>query len=494
MSGRQRGAGIVLNYASEGVKVLTTLFFTPVMLRLLGQREYGLYQLAVSVAAWLSLLDLGFGSSYLRQFVRCREEGELSRLNGMFGLIFGVLALLCLAGGGLLAAEAQFLFGDGLSEQELAQARRLLWLLAANGSLTLGNALFDSHISARERFSFQRGLRLIQSLLNPLLSLRLFLLGCGAEGAAVVSLALSAGVLAVNGCYCRRKLHMALSFRGLELDWLKGLWSFAFFIFLNQIIDQVNWSVDRFLLGRLLGTAAVAVYGIGAQINSLYIRLSTAVACVFFPEVNRLAAKGEDEALSRLLARVGTLEGAILFPVLSGFLLFGRPFLALWAGPGFEESYTVALWLMVPVTVPLMQNIGIEIQRAKGKHRTRSVVYALLAAGNVALSRVLIPYWGCTGAAVGTGIALILGNGLFMNWYYSRRLGLDMVLFWKDLARLLPVWIPTLLLGLVLAFAWEIGTWPRLILAVGLYCGGYLLLLYKRKKGQAEACPRSITQ
>ena len=37
------------------------------------------------------------------------------------------------------------------------------------------------------------------------------------------------------------------------------MWVFTFFIFLNQIIDQINWSVDKFLLGRLAGTTAVAV-------------------------------------------------------------------------------------------------------------------------------------------------------------------------------------------------------------------------------------------
>ena len=37
----------------------------------------------------------------------------------------------------------------------------------------------------------------------------------------------------------------------------------------NQIIDQINWSVDKFLLGRFAGTTAVAVYGVGGQINSI---------------------------------------------------------------------------------------------------------------------------------------------------------------------------------------------------------------------------------
>lgn len=491
MSRQQRKAGILLNYGIEGVKVLTALLYTPIMLQLLGQREYGLYQLAASVVSWLGLLELGFGSGYLRFFARCREDREEeARLNGMFALIFGALATLSLLCGGILAANADVVFGSGLTGPERADARHLLLLLTGNLSLSLLNSLFDCHITAREQFRFQKLLRLIQTVLNPFLTLPLFLLGWGSEALAMVSLALTGAVLAGNLWFCRQRLHMTVSFRGLDFSRLRELWGFTFFVFLNQIIDQVNWSVDKVLLGRTLGTAAVAVYGVGAQINSLYLQISTGIAAMFLPKVNRLGARGEDGELSLLFAKVGALQGAVLLPVLSGFLFFGSAFLELWAGPGYEESYFVALLLMLPVTVPLMQNLGIEIQRTRNKHRTRSLVYALLAVGNIQLSRTLIPHWGCVGAAAGTAVSLILGNGLFMNWYYTRRLGLDMKLFWKTQQRLLPVWFPTLLFGVLLAWGVEINSWGSLFVAVMLYSAMYLLLLLRaRKKGQAEACP-----
>jgi len=491
MSGYQRKMGILLNFCNEAAKILTALLYTPVMLRLLGQWEYGLYQLAVSVVSWLGLLEFGFGSGYLRFFARCREDREEeARLNGMFALIFGCLAALSLLCGGILAANAGRVFGNGLTKPELAKASCLLALLTGNLSLSLVNSLFDGYIAAREGFCFQKLLWLLRSVLSPFLTLPLFLLGWGSEAMASVLLALTAAMLAGNIRFCRKRLHMAFSFRGLALSRLKELWGFTLFVFLNQIIDQVNWSVDKFLLGCTLGTAAVAVYGVGAQINSLYIQISAGIAAVFLPKVNRLGARDRDGELSRLLAEVGSLQGMVLFPVLSGFALFGKVFLALWAGPGYEESYSVALLLMAPVTLPLMQNLGIEIQRTKNKHRTRSLVYGVLAIENVLLSRMLIPRWGCTGAAAGTAVALILGNGLFMNWYYPNRLGLDMVPFWKTVGRLLPVCLLTMLFGALLRAGLEIRSWGSLTAAVMLYCAVYVLLLMAaKKKGQAEACP-----
>ena len=57
----QKKVGALLSYVSEAIRILTALIYTPIMLRLLGQSEYGLYQLVHSVVSYLSLLSLGFG-------------------------------------------------------------------------------------------------------------------------------------------------------------------------------------------------------------------------------------------------------------------------------------------------------------------------------------------------------------------------------------------------------------------------------------------------
>lgn len=86
----QRKAGVLLSYAGELVKILVSLVYTPIMLRLLGQSEYGLYQLVYSVVSYLSLLSLGFGSSYLRFYSKYKaqnDEAGVAKLNGMFMII-----------------------------------------------------------------------------------------------------------------------------------------------------------------------------------------------------------------------------------------------------------------------------------------------------------------------------------------------------------------------------------------------------------------------
>ena len=59
-----------------------------------------------------------------------------------------------------------------------------------------------------------------------------------------------------------------------------------------------------------------------------------------------------------------------------------------------------------------------------------------MALFNVAFTLAASPAMGCWAPAVGYVASIALGNGAFMNWYYHRRVGLDMLHFWR---RSLPV-------------------------------------------------------
>ena len=438
----QRKAGVVLSYTGEIVKILVNLVYTPVMLRLLGQSEYGLYQLVYSVVSYLSLLSLGFGSSYLRFYSRYKaqkNEDGVAKLNGMFMLIFCSISFICIICGSVMVGNIRGIFGTGLTDGEYETAKVLMGLLIINLAMTFPNSVFNCSITAHEKFLFQKLLILLQNLFSPFLTLPLLVMGYGSIGMVLITTVLTFALLLSNMFYCFKKLHIRFTFRGLQISLLKEMWVFTFFIFLNQIIDQINWSVDKFLLGRLAGTTAVAVYGVGGQINTLYLQFSSSVSNVFVPKVNRIVAESNDDLqLTRLFTKVGRIQFMVLGLILSGFIFFGIPFIKMWAGPEYSDSYAVALLLIIPVTVPLIQNLGIEIQRAKNMHQARAVVYLLIAIANIFLSIPLITLMGAAGAALGTAVSLVAGNVFFMNWYYHTRIGMNMIYFWKEIAKFIP--------------------------------------------------------
>ena len=114
----QLKSGVFLTYCTQGVHILTGLLYTPIMLRLLGQSEYGLYQLVSSVVSYLSLLSLGFSTGYIRFYSRYKiqdDEKGIAKLNGMYTVIFTVITIVCLLCGGVMVWRADLVFGTGLS-------------------------------------------------------------------------------------------------------------------------------------------------------------------------------------------------------------------------------------------------------------------------------------------------------------------------------------------------------------------------------------------
>lgn len=273
---------------------------------------------------------------------------------------------------------------------------------------------------------------------------------------------------------------MRLTFGHFDFALLREMGGFSFFIFLNMIIDQINWTVDTTLLGIISGTAATAIYGVGAQINSYYKTLSTSISGVFVPQINRIVAEGQgDDRLTSLFTRVGRIQFLLLMLVLTGFVFVGEPFIDAWGGGEYAGAYPIALMLMVPVTLPLIQNLGIEIQRAKNMHQFRSKVYFFMALGNVLVSIPLGMRYGGLGCAMGTAISLIIGNGFVMNWYYQTHIGLDMKYFFRSILSMVPAMVPPALLGLLAVRLHTFSGYSGVLTFAVPYTAVYALCVYR---------------
>lgn len=492
--------GAILSYVSTALNMVVQLLYTPLMIRLLGQSEYGLYTLVGSVVSYLSLFSLGFTGAYLRFYSQRRAKNDtvgIARLNGMFLSVFLIMSFAAFVCGMVLLQFPRALFGDKLTAEELDTAKVLMAVLVVNIALTFPAGLLESMVTAQEKFLFQQLVTLASVVFNPLLCLPLLLMGFGSVAVVSVTTFLTVAKLAVSGWFCVKKLGVQFRFDGFDFGVLREIAGFSFFLFLNMLINQINWTVDKFILGRVSGTDAVAVYGVGSQINSLFISFSTAISAVFAPRVHRIAADSQpDKArrFSELLLRVGRVQYLILMLIASGFVVFGRYFITdIYATPAYAQAYPVALLLILPALVPLIQNLGIEIQRAMNQHRFRSIIYSGMAIINVLVSIPLAKRFGPPGAALGTTISLVVGNGIIMNLYYARKLGLDIGGFWKSIGALsLGMGAPAILGFCILKFWHFRSIWQFLagiVLYTAVYCASMWLVGMNQEEKQLVGRP-----
>ncbi len=448
----QQKAGVLLSYFNLALGSIIPLFYTPIMLSILGQSEYGLYSLSSSVTSYLSLLNLGMGSAIVRYVAKYRAEGNtegVRRLVGMFITLYSCLALVVCAAGGVLSAFSDEIFAKGLTSGEISRMKILVIIMTLNVAISLPVSTFSSIISAYERFAFSRTVAICETAVVPALNLIALYLGKGSVGIALIGLAVQIISGFLYFFYCGRKIHITPNFRNMPINLLKEIGGYCFFILLSTIVDMLYWSTDKVLIGAVLGSVAVAIYNVGGVFTSIMQSLAQAISQVFTPRVMMMATQNaqSSEEISELMIRIGRLQFYIVSFILSGYIVFGQRFIGFWAGEGYGAAYYVALLTMIPLAVPLIQSIAYSSMVAQNKHRFRAIVYAIIAVINVVSTYLVLPYFGIVGAAVCTAVAFVLGNGIIMNIYYYRTMKLDILGFWKNIGRIAIVPVAMLAVG-----------------------------------------------
>ena len=478
---KQISSGIILSFFSQIISIVVGLVYTPIMIRILGQNEYGLYQLVLSVVNYLNLMNLGFNGAYIRYFVLAKtknNDNEIANINGLFMKVFLVISFLCLCAGGILYFNIGFL-GNQLSASDYIIAKQLLVIMVINLAISFPNSLYVAYMSANERFVYQKIVGIVLNITIPILNLPLLFMGFGSVGIVYASLLLTIIRLVLNMWFCYAKLEMKVNLNYFDKSIFTELLGYTFFIFLSDIVDQLNSNVDKFLLGRIMGTVAVAIYSVGYNLKNYYTTVSWIVPEMYIPEANRLAIDNtKEKELTNVFTKVGKINNYLMILVLSGFFLFGRQFVSLWVGDEYQISYYATLILMLAGYIPAVQTLGVNIQNAKNMHRTRSIVYFIVACMNVIISISFIKLWGVIGTCLGTLLATLLGHGLFMNWYYQKKIGLNIFLFWKEMFKwILPVCVLTMT-GMVVLHYLVIDSWLKLIVFACVYCFIYMITLY----------------
>lgn len=478
----QRKSGAILSYVSIIVSTLIQLLYTPFLIRMLGQSEYGLYSLISSIIGYLTVLDLGFGNAiivYTSKYRVQKKYEEEAKLYGMFMMIFCIIGVIVVLLGLILFFNVNNIFSSTMTNTELVEAKIMMLILTFNLAITFPFSIYSSIISAYEKFTFQKIMSILSTLLKPLFMIPLLFLGYKSIAMTVVITLVNMIVLISNYFYCKNKLNIKIKFSGFDKVLFYEISRYSFFIFLGVIVDKINWSVDQFVLGIVSGTVAVSLYSVASQINTLFVNLSTALSNILLPKISKMVARQvNNKELTNEFIKVGRIQYFLVFLMASGLVLLGKEFIITWAGKEFEISYYIAIILILPLCVPLVQNLGISIMQAKNMHKFRSILYVIIAIVNIAISIPLAKKYGGLGSAIGTSLSLIFGNIIIINIYYDKKVGINILKFWKEIIKMtISFIIPIIIILCIMRFV-KLSGYINLVVFGGIYTIIYCIVCY----------------
>ena len=478
----QRGKGILLSYLQTVLHLIASLLYVPILLRVIGKNEYGVYQLAGSVIAYLSIMESFLSAGVQRFYCKYKSLDDQEMMENTLAIskrIYWFLSFIIVIIGTAVISIVHYVYQNSLNTKELLETELIIAVLVGNIVINLINYVYYAAIKANERFVFLNTASVLVEVLQPVCVILLILKFPYALSVVVAHVIVNFVLCLVRRYYCLHILKVKIIYHSKDSALVKQLITFSSGVLLAVLADQIFWKADQLILGKLYGTGVVAVYAVGAQIYNNYSPIGTSISSVYMPKVSELYNRGRNmEEISNLFVKTGRIAFILSSLVLTGFCIYGNKFVQMWAGKEYSDAYYVAVIVMTPFTIDVIQNFGLIVLQVENKYSFRGKMYFGIALINLISTWFLAKKWGMIGAALATGISMFIGNGLIMNWYYSHRAGLNIELFWKEILKIIPAIGLSTLGGICLRKIFPVINWFTFIVNVIGYIVIYVLVLY----------------
>ena len=386
---------IVFNLIAFAVPTLIIFVSYPVLLHGLGAEQFGLFTLAVSLAASLSFLDLGLSPSTVRFVALELSRGDRREAGNVIAT-----SLAFYLGVALLISTTVFLLAPWLTQQFqmpadlMPEAQKLFRIVAVQVVISMIVNAMQGVFKATDHFDFSMlatgGLSL--SMFGvPALAVY-FKLAASMSAAALYGLmALTFVIVLIFAVVLYVCLQRNISVRSarVRLTTLKKTLGFGSILTLHSIAGMLFVSGQRILIGILLGPAAVAVYQLGYTVVSKVHAVLNAASEVIFPIAS--STRTSTDGLLRLYRKgmAGILGIAVV--MLGTLVLLAKPLLSLWVGEQMAAQVAPLIlplsgaFLFVALTV-----IPYHVMNGLG----RPIVNVIMSVSNVVLfSALLLSFW-----------------------------------------------------------------------------------------------------
>ncbi len=483
---KQFAVGAALSYGAIVFGVLAGLLYTPWVICTVGDGNYGIYTLALSVVNFF-LLDLGIGSAVTRFLSGYDARGQREEAARFLGVVYRVLGLIALAAALCMALFSLLAGGiyPKLEDSGLTLFRRLLAILGLYSVITFPFTPFGGILAADQRFAALKACDLGQKIFTVALAAGALAAGRGVYALALCHVLGSGVVLLIKYRLIRRGSRRRARLRGWDRAAAAELWGYSRWTAVMTLAHRCIFNIMPTVIAALVGSAEVTLFALAATLESYFFTVGEAVNGMFLPKMSRLLAReGGEREVAALTVRIGRFQITVVGLIFLGFACLGRDFVALWMGPDYEQVWGCALLLMAPGLISIPQQGARTALLAEGQIRGQAMVYAGMAAVNLLLALALIPALGVLGAALSVCIAY-LARTVGMNLLYRRLLSLDLRNYvWRVYGRWLPAAAITLVVGLAAIPQLPLSGWGGLVGRAALLCVVYggLLLCFDRSR------------
>lgn len=447
--------GAILSYTNILLNIVYGILIIPFLLKHLGQEEYGIYVLIGSIASTMMIMDFGVKTTVIRYISKYRAERKYFKIEEFLSNIFIIymfIAVIVFISGGIVYFFIENIFSSSITKDSMHMTKLMFLIVVLNVGISLIMNAFPAIIDAHQKFTFSKSLDILNVLMRAILTFIFIINGYSALAIVIIDTFSNILLMILRLLYVRGILKITIKFKKPEKLLTLEILTFSRKVFISSVINQVNTRLDQFILGIVSTAGQVAISGIAITVIAHYHTLTQVLSNIFLPKITDMVMKKKTiTEIQSYILKVSRLQAKLLTLLTVGFILLGKEFVYMWIGNGYEVVYWIIVMLMITNLLPYTQGVLLSLAQAMNLHGTRNIIYVIITIANLVISIPLASKYGAFGAAVGTGVSMLIGYGIFIQGYYQLKMGLNMLKYmYHSLGRLFPAILFTLITGYIL--------------------------------------------
>ncbi len=481
-SGKQIRLGAIISYISIGVNMLCGILYTPWMIRMIGQSDYGLYTLATSVIS-LVTVDFGMGLAVSRFVSKYRAEGKQEEANNFVAIVYKLYGLLTLILLAVLSVMYCFLdkIGAALTAEEFEKFQVIFVIVATATVFCFPFTTTDGMLTSYEKFIQAKLCDLFNRVGTVILVVIVLLTGHGLFALVITNMSLNVVTVILKLIVLRTKTPLRINWKFFDKKVLKLVLGFSVWVTVTSLAQRLIINITPTILSAVAGSAAIAIFAVAKNLEYFAFVLTNAIRGMFMPKISRILAKNEEnskEEILSLMIRVGRFQTYIIGLIVVGFLVVGREFIHFWVGDAYASAFYCFMFLVVMDLVEYPQQIADTTLVATNNVKIRAFIAIGTGVGNLILSLCLSSIWG----AIGASCSIFIVTSLRMvanNIAYRRILQLDIKKFFKECyGNILPSMLITFGVGFVCNLFLPVNRIVFLVLKIGALVCTYAICVW----------------
>jgi O-antigen/teichoic acid export membrane protein len=410
---------LVLNSLSGtalyGVNIVVAFIMSPIIIRALGNRDYGLWELVMSVIGYMGLLDLGIGPALVR-FVAVadgkQDKDDLQKTistSFVFFVVVGVAAVLSFL---LLGYFPAIIAGS--EAKDIANLGTVFMLLGLNAGMTFPLQVFIATLMGVQRHYFINNVRILLLVVRAATNYY-FLTAYPGKGLLIMALlepVFTAVQVAafVGAVYLDREIpNIALA----SVSWTKAkeMMAFGAKSATMMVASRLQNQSVPLIIGNMLGLGQIVYFVMPNRLVDYAKGLSYAIGFPLTPYFGAAVGKGNHEALvsSWLNSSLALQIVSLAMPVVIFFC--GETFLGLWIGPEYAVAGRVVLYvLIVGLVADALASNAFRVLTAQGRHGRCALTWFFLSVLSIPAGIGGAYWWGVAGAAAGATMVTVIAS------------------------------------------------------------------------------------